>query len=919
MKKNYFLAALFIVLSLFGNQLSAQTLLDKDYLQTLDQNNLLEVVIAFEGDGPPSPVHLQLLQQLDINLGVTMQALPIAGVLATPAQVAALLDQPEVLSVVENTPLSYYNENGTQLTGVDRLRGDKGITAQNGGLPVSGKGIGVLINDSGVDGTHDDHKLGNNLVQNVLGSTNLNSYSALLPITYLENQPNTDSNSGHGTHCAGTVGGNGAKSAGKYEGVAPGAHLLGYGSGGVLFILDAVGGLDYALTHQFEYNIRVINNSWGTSGPFNPEHPVNIATKRLYDRGIINVFAAGNDGPGADTHNPYAIAPWVISVAAGDKYGRLASFSSRGVKDQTFSFTIDGESWVAENQPTVTAPGVDVVSTRAVAPLGALAAEQDAELDPAHAPYYSHMSGTSMASPHVAGIVALMLEANPALSPAEVREVLQLTATNMPGRADWEVGAGYVNAYAAIDHIFNQRNYGTAQNYNRKFNSEVYTSSTIDNWTIDFNPVALLSADNNEYTFYVQDGVNSLEAKMMAGGLLGETGNPVNMSLISPDGTEYRSGIYVAFTLNQDRTVAVASPIPGQWKVKISGLEGVALPESIEGMLTIESTTGSSGLDDIAGHAAEASILMAVSNRLADGRRDGFKPDDDLKRIELADYLMMGQGIRQHLPTNGAVTFSDLKGEEILIGESVAARGAALRDRSHANRGVVLATDGKFSPNAKVNRAELAYSMVQSLGLEEEALKLNGQGVTVSYQGERIAIDDAADIPEGLEGYVQIALDLQLINAIYSIEQKPFALKPTIQTRFEPLHSLSRAEFAVIITRTFDHWDAASGYSQEDASARTVGHHETESLDAAPAMPVLQNFPNPFRQSTKIEYYLEEDTYVELTVYTLNGEKVATLVQETRPAGKHAAEFNAGKLKSGMYFCRISTGNQDRSIKLMVE
>ena len=88
-------------------------------------------------------------------------------------------------------------------------------------------------------------------MQNTLGSTNLNSVNAMLPVSYIEGVPNTDNNSGHGTHCAGIVGGNGSRSAGKYEGVAPGASLLGYGSGGVLLILDAIGGFDYALTHQF--------------------------------------------------------------------------------------------------------------------------------------------------------------------------------------------------------------------------------------------------------------------------------------------------------------------------------------------------------------------------------------------------------------------------------------------------------------------------------------------------------------------------------------------------------------------------------------------------------------------------------------------------------------------------------------------
>src|SRR5205807_2900743 len=103
-------------------------------------------------------------------------------------------------------------------------------------------------------------------------------------------------------------------SGGYYTGVAPGAKLVGIGTGDILFIFWALAGFDYILDHQQAYNIKVVNNSWGTSGPFDPKDPINKATKKVHDKGITVVFAAGNDGPDQNTLNPYSVAPWVIGV-----------------------------------------------------------------------------------------------------------------------------------------------------------------------------------------------------------------------------------------------------------------------------------------------------------------------------------------------------------------------------------------------------------------------------------------------------------------------------------------------------------------------------------------------------------------------------------------------------------------------------
>lgn len=450
--------ALAVAAAIFSSNSFAAALVDAETRTALTSalpTDKLSIVISFSNPvGPLTASQNGLLRALGIRQALTFRSLPIAGALATPAQIRALAARDDVLSVYANRPLRYFNAEARQLTRVARAQAhpeDFGRT-----LPYIGRGVTAVINDSGIDATHADLAYGSHVVQNVQALTNLHSLVAALPVTYVENQIDTDISSGHGTHCAGSFGGGGARSGGQYAGVAPGASIVGYGSGAVISILDAVGGFDYAIQnkHRFGAPVRVISNSWGSSGDFEPLDPVNLASYAAYKNDIVVLFAAGNDGPAADTHNPYAQAPWVISVAAGTKDPALtlADFSSRGNAGESATFTMpDGRSWTYVNEPTFVAPGVDIVSTRALTGLlPVLALPQDLSLATQNIPFYTHMSGTSMATPHAAGVVALLLEANPALSAGEVRTILRQSAAPMSGHASWEVGAGYLDAYAAL-------------------------------------------------------------------------------------------------------------------------------------------------------------------------------------------------------------------------------------------------------------------------------------------------------------------------------------------------------------------------------------------------------------------------------------------------------------------------------------
>ncbi|MBW9234686.1 S8 family serine peptidase, partial [Leptospira santarosai] len=100
------------------------------------------------------------------------------------------------------------------------------------------------------------------------------------------------------------------------------------------------------------------------------------------------------------------------------------------MKGKGGTVVVDGETWNWEDRPTVTSPGQAIVSTRVISPVASLGAPDDVEnIPPAYIPFYTTMSGTSMAAPHVAGIVALLLDANPQLSPMEIKSIIEQTAS----------------------------------------------------------------------------------------------------------------------------------------------------------------------------------------------------------------------------------------------------------------------------------------------------------------------------------------------------------------------------------------------------------------------------------------------------------------------------------------------------------
>ncbi|MGW2934458.1 S8 family serine peptidase [Streptomyces sp. NPDC001156] len=278
-----------------------------------------------------------------------------------------------------------------------------------------GQGVKVAVLDTGVDANHPD------LVGRIAEAKDFSGSG------------NTGDHFGHGTHVASIVGGTGAASGGTRRGVAPKADLLigkvlddnGYGdeSG----IID---GMEWAAASE---HAKVVNMSLGADEQTDGTDPLSQAVDNLTaSTGTLFVIAAGNSGPGQSTVGTPGAADAALTVGAVDRDDSLAPFSSRGPRF--------GDGAV---KPDVTAPGVGIVAARAAGTtLG----------DPIDANYVA-LSGTSMATPHVAGAAALLAQQHPDWSAQQLKDALISTAHTVPGTKVTEQGGGRIDVAAAMGPV----------------------------------------------------------------------------------------------------------------------------------------------------------------------------------------------------------------------------------------------------------------------------------------------------------------------------------------------------------------------------------------------------------------------------------------------------------------------------------
>jgi len=698
------------------------------------------------------------LRQIGVLLGQRYHVLPVVSLTATKRQILQISQLPTVRAIYSNRTLKIVSEPGNGLTGTERVKTDAELTADNGGQTVNGRNVTVAVLDTGLDGTHGD--LSGRVVRNVkmVGVAGL-GVNFTYPTT-VEGLPNTDLVSGHGTFVGGVIAGNGALSGGRYTGVAPGAKLVGLSTGD-LSLLSVIEGFDYILWKQQELGIKVVNCSFSADTLYDPDDPVQVATRMLTDRGVSVVFSAGNNGPGSDTLNPYAMAPWVISVGATDERGRLADFSSRG-------------SFAKMNGPSLVAPGVNVVSLRAtsvgVEGLLALGLLGDlSRLSLTDQLSYTVGSGTSFSAPQVTGTIALMLDVNPSLTPAQIKDILQRTATPLLNYYSYEVGAGMLNAYAAVlDAAFPQRHMGIFRaSLDQGQARYVNDPPRMFTGTVPLGLLGLLGS----YTANINIPQNTLTAAVQVAWGPETSINDLSMQLTDPNGVA-RS---VVNTLNlpvltgrHERDV-VRNPTPGMWRVKLTHTL-IGTPQDFTG--TLETTHAEyPALTDLGGltMAQQVETYQNLRSFVMSTRGSRFRPQFTISRSDLASALVVGGRVPQYLA--GQPSFTDVidKPTRTMVESVQAAPGGPLF--TDASPG------GPFRPDDRAARLTAAIALVRAAGLRSQAESLAGTSLPVS---------DAYMIPSSLRGYVKVALDRGLMTADGGVFRPNDAMK-----RVELAHAMS--------------------------------------------------------------------------------------------------------------------------------
>jgi serine protease AprX len=709
-----------------------------DLMSLLPDSSEIDVVITYFD--PPSPADLAALRTRGVLGGTLMRRLPMVVASATKQQIRQIASFPHVRSVFANVTVSLFDQDSANLVAAAEARTDPDVSGQATGN-LTGQGVTIAVLDTGVDGNHPDLTYGTKLTRNVRLVGSIPGGVGFSPPATIENVVNTDLVLGHGTFVASVAAGTGQASGGLYAGIAPGASVVGLSAGDV-FIVNFLEGFDYVLDHAASLGIKVVNCSWGTQGWFDPDDPVNVATRALYDAGISVVFAAGNHGPSPDTLNPYAVAPWVIGVGSTTKDGTTSTFSSRGIFEELLY------------HPTLVAPGEGIVAAKAglVEHVGGTTGVLDptggTTIPPEFQNDYTVSSGTSFAAPHVSGTIALMLQARPNLTPQDIRTILQQTATPTILRDRSEVGAGRLDAWAAV---------AAGVHPQRIFGAHLATWLDQRAYSIDHQAPAttthVLPAGQTltiPLTFSPSDLTADLD---LAWGNAGDIAD-IDITVHDPSGTEIARSTTIngAGLFGRMEGVHLDGRLPPSATLVVESKPGTTLTDETFYLHRQTARATRTAYPDVDALPADARAVIdrALIARVIDGRGTQFQATSNLTRTELARSLALIAGVPQRVPGTGSFVDVSPADGAFPVAETIAG--------SRSKRKLMTCNPANaFHPSDAATRLDFAVAAVKAANLESQA---------IARAGSNVGLVDDFLIPDALSGYAAIALERGLLDPV---------------------------------------------------------------------------------------------------------------------------------------------------------
>jgi serine protease AprX len=378
-------------------------------IQELSPSEVIEVIVQFQEKVEGRDI--DLLRALDLKILYTYHVIPAVYVKGKVDSIKRLSSYSRTQRIDLNSKVEIDMELSLSVINTTRAW-HREINGSSKLSHIDGSDVTVVVVDTGIDAGHPDLDYGEKTIQNLF----LNREEGY---SWVEME-NTDFDYGHGTHVAGTVAGNGDASAGARRGVAPGANLIG------LTLVDPTVA-DYLISLEWVYdnsrpnanpnNIRVATNSWHSEelehGLYDPDQPLTQVIEKLaFDNNVVSTWSAGNHGredPEGEQGltSPQGNTPVAIMCAANERDGSaVTDFSSKGMRGLNHTY------------PDVGAPGRSIWSAHARRT--AISAGSKVGGNPN--PYYLAISGTSMSTPHVAGLVALLFQAAPSAKISERHE-----------------------------------------------------------------------------------------------------------------------------------------------------------------------------------------------------------------------------------------------------------------------------------------------------------------------------------------------------------------------------------------------------------------------------------------------------------------------------------------------------------------